>query len=88
MLGLHELWDGVGALRTSLPFAFALPLVVALMFAFVVDWIERRLNAGQEREAQDRVEDADSWVGRWGSWKLESTSRPLAKTSDHGREHA
>ena len=64
MLGLDELWEGIGALRTSLPFAFALPLLVALVFASIVDWIERRLNADLEDADQDEADATDALAYR------------------------
>jgi hypothetical protein len=39
----HELWDTMAALKTSLPLAIALPILVALMLASIADWLERRL---------------------------------------------
>jgi hypothetical protein len=40
---LYDLWQWTGELKTSLPFMLALPIVVAMAFATLVDWLERHL---------------------------------------------
>jgi hypothetical protein len=42
---LDDLWQWVGELKASLPFAIALPIAVAIALATLVDWIERSLTA-------------------------------------------
>jgi hypothetical protein len=56
MFGLDDLWQWTGELKTSLPFAMALPIAVAIALASLVDWIERYLialpTATSEQSAQ------------------------------------
>jgi hypothetical protein len=88
MGGLHELWELMGALRTSLPFAIALPLLVGLVFASAVDWIERRLNAEREGTARDAADARVVVAGRLASRRLALARRHLIDAGDRGREHA
>jgi hypothetical protein len=46
----------VTEIKTSVPFAMALPLLVALVLASLVDWIERNLGPHPEEAARRPVE--------------------------------
>jgi hypothetical protein len=88
MPNLHELSDAMGAVRTSLPFAFALPLLVALAFASVVDWIERRLSKPEEGTAQDPVDARDASPRRSPLWGLEPARQNLIQADGRSHKHA
>jgi hypothetical protein len=45
MLDFTSLWDFLGELKTSLPFAIALPIFLATALASLADWAERYLAA-------------------------------------------
>jgi hypothetical protein len=49
---LDDLWQWVGELKASLPFAIALPIAVAIALATLVDWIERSLTALPKVDSQ------------------------------------
>src|SRR5262245_48807374 len=54
MFDLHDLQNWMDALKASPPFAVALPILVATVFASLADWLERYLgmhpNAEEDRE--------------------------------------
>lgn len=56
MPDLQALWIWVTALKGSLPFAIALPILVATVFATVADWVEDYLVRHQPK--QDPTDDA------------------------------
>ena len=84
----QEFWDAMAALKASLPFAIALPILIALVFASIVDRLERRLNVHQDDTSQDWVEDAEPAASEHRNWKLVSTGRALAGSGSRNREHA
>jgi hypothetical protein len=47
MLELHDLWSWLGTLKASPLFAIALPILLAKMFASIVDWVEGSLVTDQ-----------------------------------------
>jgi hypothetical protein len=53
MPSLDDLWQWTGELKTSLPFAMALPIAVAIVFATLVDWLERRLATPPKAASQE-----------------------------------
>ena len=57
MSHFHDLWHWMAALKTSLPFAIALPILVATVFASIVDWLERYLAADQQTASQHQADD-------------------------------
>lgn len=44
MPDVYDLWSGLAALKTLPPFVIALPILIALVFASIADWLERRLS--------------------------------------------
>jgi hypothetical protein len=58
MTDLHDLWEMTSALKTSLPFAIALPLLVAIAFATLVDWLERYLLGHQSTQGNTEGDQA------------------------------
>jgi len=75
MPGSHELWDTMAALKTSLPFAIALPILVALMLASIADWLERRLTRDQAPPLRDWADDTAASANQ--RWRHGRTGRPL-----------
>jgi len=67
----YQLWEWASALKASLPFAMALPIFIATVFASLVDWVEAYL-VGQQYE-QDRSDDGTA-VG-WAGHEREMTER-------------
>jgi hypothetical protein len=63
MPDLHALWIWMSALKGSLPFALALPILVATAFATIADWVEDHLVRHQA--SQDQTDDA-AWEHRSG----------------------
>jgi hypothetical protein len=57
MPDLQDVWLWMNALRASLPFAIALPILVATVFATIVDWIEHHLAEYQETASQHQTND-------------------------------
>ena len=88
MPDFHELWDAMAALKASLPFAIALPILVALVFASIADWLERRLTTDQASPSQDWADDAAASASEHRRWRLGRTGRPLLAAADRNREHA
>jgi hypothetical protein len=86
MPGSYELWDAMAALHTSLPFAVALPILVALVLASIADWLERRLTTDQASPSQDLADDTAASANQ--RWRHGRKGRPLLATVDRNREHA
>ena len=51
----HDLWAWMAALRTSLPFAVALPILLATAFATLADWLEHYLSHYQQTADDPRL---------------------------------
>jgi|SRR5215510_10190723 len=66
MFDLHDLKNWMDALKASPPFAVALPILVAIVFASLADWLERYLgmhaNAEEDRE-HGRFRSEAEWLG-------------------------
>jgi hypothetical protein len=86
MPGSHELWDTMAALPTSLPFAIALPILVALVLASIADWLERRLTTDQASTSQDLADNTATSANQ--RWRHARTGRPLLAPVDRNRERA
>jgi hypothetical protein len=56
MPDVQDLWALADALKTSLPFAVALPILVATVFANIVDWLEGYLT--RQQSPQEQAESA------------------------------
>ena len=68
MSHFHDLWHWMAALKTSLPFAIALPILVATLFASIVDWLERYLATYQETASQHQADNPSASARqRYGS---------------------
>ncbi len=52
MPDVQDLWALASALKTSLAFAIALPILVATVFANIVDWLEGYLTRQQSPQGQ------------------------------------
>ena len=58
MPDVQDLWALASALKTSLAFAIALPILVATVFASIVDWLEGYL--ARQQSPQGQVERAQA----------------------------
>jgi hypothetical protein len=61
MPDLGDLWALASALKTSLPFAAALPIFVATVFANVADWLEAYLATHQAPGDQIGEAERPKW---------------------------
>jgi hypothetical protein len=86
MPDVYDLWSGLAALKTLPPFVIALPILIALVFASIADWLERRLSASQEAESQDWVDANVFLANQHQSWNAARTGRPLVPAGDRSRK--
>jgi hypothetical protein len=86
MTGAHELSDVLVRLKTSLPFVVALPIIVALVFASIVDWLERRLTAHPETAAEGHRNDAGIVASRPLRWQSAHRRGSLKSVGHHGHQ--
>jgi len=74
MLDPQDPWARVSALKASLPFAMALPTLVAIVFAACADWVERYLTGPQPLPDEEKPTCAWAWQRRLdraspGKWR-------------------
>jgi hypothetical protein len=81
---LDDLWQWVGELKASLPFAIALPIAVAIALATLVDWIERRLAALPKSASQEAAQADGARVQRRdpGGAPMPPTAVAMRQTAD------
>lgn len=52
MADVQDLWALTSALKTSIPFAIALPILLATVFANIADWLEGYMARQQPPQGQ------------------------------------
>jgi hypothetical protein len=88
MPDLYDLWEAVSTLKASLPFAIALPILVALVFASIADWLERRLTTDQAAASRDWADSAATSAKQHRRWGFAWRRRSLLTAGDRNRKHA
>jgi hypothetical protein len=83
MADIQDLWQSLAALKTSIPFVIALPILIATVFASIVDWLEGYLADRQDTPSQYQSDDLDPSVRQRQSGEVSATSRPAFEGGNH-----
>jgi hypothetical protein len=87
MSQFQDLWDWMGALQTSLPFAIALPIILATVFATFADWFDHFLATYRQTPSQCHADEPNmSARQREGRGATPSRSPALKAGGAHNAE--
>ena len=79
MSQFQDLWDWMAALKTSLPFAIALPILLATAFATLADWVDHYLGTYRQTSSPRPADDPSMSARRRDSSGVTPSRSPVFK---------
>jgi hypothetical protein len=83
MPDFQDLWYGINALKTSPLMVIALPMLVATVFASIVDWVESYIGRSQETTSRHLADEACASARQTHSRRVTPNRSPIFGVSGH-----